>query len=272
MFGWFRRKPTCPVAPAARAWLESRTRWLVAEFGLAAARNAVMVLPLPEFFPDEYDGSRESGRLLFDRVCRYMRIEPGSVRLHFFDAHDSLSLLNRRFDRLEGALGVYYAGARSIRIDDRTLQDPLTLVAVAAHELSHFLLLGQGRVSRHEPDHEKITDLLTVYLGFGVFIGNARVAWQPAPPADTEGRSAEQLEYMGQAEVGYALALWARLRQETNPAWAASLCTDVRAYFTQSVAWLAAEGESGLDTMTGSPELSSNDETPPDFEKRKQWR
>ena len=62
MFGWFRRKATCPVEDKERAWLEGRTRWLVSEFGLEKARATPMILPTPEFFPDDYDASREAGR------------------------------------------------------------------------------------------------------------------------------------------------------------------------------------------------------------------
>lgn len=269
MFGWFRSKPTCPVAPPARAWIESRTRWLVSEFGLAAARNAVAILPTPEFFPDEYDASREAGRVLFDRVCRYMRINPCGLPLHFFDSRGSL--LNQHFGHVEGAAGLYEQGVEGIRIriDAKALEDPLTLVAVAAHELSHGLLLGQGRLTGDEPDNEKITDLLTVYLGLGVFTANTRVRDRSTRSAATESWSISKLGYLGQPEVGYALALWARLREETNPAWASDLCADVRAYFKQGVKWLAAEGDSVLDTKTDSPTMLADDEAPPGFEKRK---
>jgi hypothetical protein len=269
MFGWFRSKPTCPVAPPARAWIESRTRWLVSEFGLAAARNAAAVLPTPEFFPEKYDASDEAGRILFESVCRHMRIDPRGLTLYFFESHRPL--VNQGFFQSQSAAGLYENGAEGIRIqiDAKALEDPLTLVATAAHELSHVLLLGQGRLTGGEPDHEEITDLLTVYLGFGVFTANTRVRDRASSTATTESWSISKLGYLGQPEVGYALALWARLREETNPAWASALCADVRAYFRQGVRWLDAEGDSVLDAKSGSPRLLSDDEAPPGFEPRK---
>lgn len=268
MFGWFRRKPTCPVAPPARAWIESRTRWLVGEFGLAAARKAVVILPTPEFFPEKYDASDKAGRVLFDRVCRSMHISPAGLTLQFFDS--GKPILNQGFIQSHNAVGLYQedSGGVRIRIDARALEDPLALGAIAAHELSHLLLLGQRRLTGYERDHEGITDLLTVYLGLGVFTANTRVRDRSTRSAATESWSISKLGYLDQPEIGYALALWARLREEPNPAWRSALCADVRAYFDQGVRWLAAEGDSVLDANTNAPTQLSDDEAPPGFEKR----
>ena len=75
MFGWFRSKPTCPVPPPARAWFESRTRWLVSEFGLAAARNAVTILPTPELqmLPQSEPASHLRQRGLTHQLCLQLR-------------------------------------------------------------------------------------------------------------------------------------------------------------------------------------------------------
>ena len=82
MFGWFR--PTCPCDPEAKRWVEQRLRWLTRHFGLHVLLEAPVVLPTEEFFPDRWDASREAVRLLFDRVCGYMGVEPNAVRLKLF--------------------------------------------------------------------------------------------------------------------------------------------------------------------------------------------
>jgi len=46
------------------------------------------------------------------------------------------------------------------------------LIGTTAHEVAHVLLLADGRISREEPDMEPFTDLLTVYLGLGIFTAN----------------------------------------------------------------------------------------------------
>ena len=45
-------------------------------------------------------------------------------------------------------------------------------VGVLAHELSHIILLRPGLVDRNEKDMA-LTDLLTVFLGFGIFTANS---------------------------------------------------------------------------------------------------
>ncbi len=74
MLGWFR--PTCPVDPGAKWWVEARLCWLVDKFGLDVLTRRPPILPTAEFFPDQYDGSDGSIRALLDRVCGYMDADP----------------------------------------------------------------------------------------------------------------------------------------------------------------------------------------------------
>ena len=61
----------------------------------------------------------------------------------------------------------------AIGVEYKQLNDPLGLVATLAHEIGHEILLGEGRVSRDQPDHEPLT-LLTVFMGMGShFTANA---------------------------------------------------------------------------------------------------
>lgn len=60
MFGWFR--PTCPVDPRAKNWIETRLAWLADEFGLDVFTRRSIILPLQEYFPDNYDGSEAAAK------------------------------------------------------------------------------------------------------------------------------------------------------------------------------------------------------------------
>ncbi|MBM4094920.1 MAG: hypothetical protein FJ276_36745 [Planctomycetes bacterium] len=77
MFGWFR--PTCPLEPHAKAWTEERLGWLADQFGLDVLNRRAVILPTADFFPDEYDGTEESVRVLLDRLCAYMDADPERV-------------------------------------------------------------------------------------------------------------------------------------------------------------------------------------------------
>jgi hypothetical protein len=58
MFSWFRVE--CPVGLDQKTWIEDRMRWLALEFGLDRLRQARVVLPTHDYFPDSYDGTRSA--------------------------------------------------------------------------------------------------------------------------------------------------------------------------------------------------------------------
>jgi hypothetical protein len=268
MFGWF--KPTCPVAPEERLWVESRMRWLVAQFGAEQARSAPVVLPTPEFFPEPYEPTEEGGAMLFRRVCGYLRIDPAPIDLHFYEER-RMPLQGDGWQRHEGTAGLYQGASWGtlIQLEVSALQDPLALVATAAHELCHFLLLGQGRLTGDEPDHEELTDLLTIYLGLGVFTANSRIRSSAGHEGLTESWSIRRLGYLSQPKTGYALAVHAGLREEEDPPWAGHLCADVRSVFKKGHRWLRQEGRPPLGPADDSGALLSDDELPPGFRPRR---
>ncbi|HEV3448808.1 MAG TPA: pentapeptide repeat-containing protein, partial [Gemmataceae bacterium] len=103
-----------------------------------------------------------------------------------------------------------------------------------AHELAHVHLLGHGRVSSDEEDHELLTDLLTVFLGFGVIGGNAVIREAYWNTAILSGWNMSRQGYMSMPMYGYALAWFARARGEEKPPWAKHLRADVRSAFKKA--------------------------------------
>jgi hypothetical protein len=239
MFGWF--GPRCPVSAEDKVWAEERLRWLAAHFGLERLRSAAVVLPTPEFFPEPYGGTEADGRVVFERVCRRLKLDPGSVPMEFFAEDRAPPWLGE--GRHEGAAGLYEnAGwARRIQIERSALSDPVILIATAAHELAH-LLLGGSSFAEGDEDHEKLTDLATVALGLGVFTANSRVREFRWSDRVAEGGGLRRLGYLGQPQVGYALALYAHVRGEESPAWAGHLCLDVRSPFWAGLRYLRKHG------------------------------
>jgi hypothetical protein len=109
MLGWL-FPPSCPCDPAAKAWAEERLRWLSREFDDHAFNGRRLVLPTPAFFPDPYDGSRRAVRVLLDRVCGYMDVDPDIVALKFVSDAGKLWLVNDAGQYLPHAAGTYEEG------------------------------------------------------------------------------------------------------------------------------------------------------------------
>jgi hypothetical protein len=245
MFGWFR--PTCPVEPCAKRWIEERLQWLSGQFGLEVFTRRAIVLPLAEFFPDRYDGSDESVRTLLNRVCRYMDADPGLVEMELYTNPHDLWLVNEQGKYLPKAAGTYHTNSEktTIRLDTAQLAEPMNLVGTMAHELAHFRLLGEQRIPRDLFDNELLTDLTVVFHGLGIFMANSPRAWQ-SQMTTWPGTSVRRFEYMTHPMFGYALAHAAWLRGEQKPRWARHLRVDASCSFRQGLRYLWETGDSSF--------------------------
>ena len=236
-----------------RQWVDGRFGWLQDRLGHDRPRNARVVLPTPEFFPDAYDGSRDAALAMFDRVCGYMNVDPQGFRLFVYESGRLPNLgLGHRSDST--AAGVYLGGSGengarvpAIGIEESQLADPMSLVATLAHEIGHEILLGQRHVAHDTPDHEPLTDLLTVFMGMGIFPANATIRDRGWTGVATQGWQTSRLGYLDQRTFGYALARFAHARGETAPAWVKHVRPDVRAPLLQGLRFLARESNTGRD-------------------------
>lgn len=245
--------PKCPVGAEDKVWIEESLLWLIEEFGRAALAEAKVALPTDEFFPDVFAGDEESASALVDRVCGYMGVDPARVVLEFFtdDNRELQSQLPSYESSGEGVAG-HYRKRRDkfvINIEATQLTDPMFLVATSAHELGHVRLLGEGRLSASFADHEPLTDLLTVFLGMGVFTGNSVFSFRQWTNAFSQGWQTERRGYMSEEMFGYALALFAWLRGEDKPAWSKYLQGNVSAYFKSAHRYLAKTGDTRLEKL-----------------------
>ena len=210
--------------------------WLITQFGHERLASVKVVLPVSEFFPDPYDGSEATVRTLFDRVCGYMGVRPDRIEIYLYSERVPV----QEGELVPGTGGLYEEGDGHYRIwlNESNLDDPGGLIATMAHELGHVLLLGERRVSPEEGDHERLTDLLTVFLGLGVITSNAVVHESSWTAAYSSGWSVGRRGYITMPMYGYALALFAHERSEVNPKWAKLLRPDVRQAFYRGVKWL----------------------------------
>jgi len=244
-------KPKLPISEESRLWMDDCFRRLGKLLGVERMLHAVVMLPVPEHFPDVYDGSEESLRRMFCRVAEWMQVDPESVEVQLFsDAGVTTSTL-LPFGEMQGASpgGLYRHAPGSktqIEIHDKQMKDPMALVATLAHELGHVILLRPGLVDREARDMEPMNDVLMVFLGLGVFNANTAFQFKQFTNNYTQGWSASRLGYLPEELFGYALARFAFERGEVEPEWAKYLAKNIRVYFKRSGEWLKENGRSVL--------------------------
>lgn len=249
MFGF---SPKLPVTDEQRIWVDEGFKCLEKLLGRHRVLEAKVVEPTAEDFPDTYDKTPEALERLFSRVCTYMRVDRASIKLEVFpdETEELRDLLPAWSAGGQGPAGVYlHAHQRESKTgddDDRMvvairssmMKDPLSLVATVAHELGHVILLGGDLMTPDMEDHEPMTDLLTVFLGLGIFAANSAARFKQFQNERKIGWSTQRLGYLSERVFGYALARFATERGEVKPDWARHLSPNVKSDFKNSKRWL----------------------------------
>ncbi|WP_141584443.1 hypothetical protein [Actinomadura sp. WMMA1423] len=258
----------CPVGVTQQAWIEASITWFVQEFGNDPMMRPI-VLPQPDLRAAGYTGTPKQIEDVVAKTCELMEIDRSELTVELFDREDE----DTPADGSRRAVGHYYVedGRAVIGLDVTEASDAPYLIAVIAHELCHVRLLGEERITSKRKDHERLTDLLTVFFGFGVFSTNAALRFgetargfsvQPLGDLDERTLNAarndgySRLGYLTEREFGYAMACYAWLREETAPPWAVHLDPGPRAFLRQGLAYLsrsAAPAEFPTRRSKGAP-------------------
>jgi hypothetical protein len=261
----------CPVDLVQQIWIETSMHWFIEQFGKDAVSSEV-ALPTPELLPTPYTGTVEQVATLLGRAATAMGVEASELDLEFFGHGRQAAVRHSDTTRAVGHYRVRN-GRPVIALDTGEISDPKVLTAVIAHELGHVRLLGEGRITHARGDHERLTDLLTVFLGFGVFTTNASLnyaratrGWTVQPRGDLDERRLNaarndgytRLGYLSEAEFGYGLACYAWLRRERDPTWATYLDPGPRTHLHQGLTYLnlVAEGDEFPTRTAGTGRIS----------------
>ena len=236
LFSWLRSQPSCPVDVPTKTWIENRFQWLTDELGLERLQRGRTVLPTKEFLPLRYEFTAEGIAELMVLVARYMDVEPSRLDLCFYE-DDSPQFWGAPSSR---TAGIYTSSGDRFEIwlEVNTLRDPAHVVATLAHEIGHVILLGQNRLSPDQEDQEEITDLLTVFLGLGIFTANSVIGEVNWRFGTSYAWSISKRGYLTMEMFGYAMALYTLARREPRPKWAKHLRLDVRTALKRGVEYI----------------------------------
>lgn len=211
-------RPKLPITNHDRQWVDEGFVRLEKLLGRQRMLRAKVILPTAEHFPDFYDQTSGTTEVLFERVCSYMDVERGNIEFEIFpDETEELSEILPYWRGSAGrcAAGLYIpqGGEQDnegdsrkrrmiVAVRSKQLADPMSLVATIAHELGHVILLGGGLIDSETPDQEPLTDLLTVFLGLGIFTANAAARFLQFQNERRQGWSMQRLGYLPEEVLG----------------------------------------------------------------------
>ena len=239
MFGLFNNKKYQPtVTPEDKDWIEKNIIWFIEVFGIDRLNEQPFILPNSENFPYDNLKDIEQFQHLFEQLCGYWDVNPNEVEVKFYDDLKSKQWMTwipqGAFDEPNGLYSkVYTKGTKfyCIELAKSNLDYPELLVTVIAHELAHVKLLGGNIVNETDSDMEPLTDLATIFFGFGVFFANSietkNIYW------------VSRSGYLPNQVVSYANALICYITEHDSNKYIEALNSNTKGLFKQDYDFLS---------------------------------
>lgn len=198
-----------------REWLAAGLETLIAARGEEHFLTAPLLLPEDRFFPDRFTPDAAGVAALAKRLLAYASLAHLDVSIETYENEQDvqeLGLDGKAAKWSHSGAAAWFAGIEGKRclfgVELSKLTDPLGLVAAMAHEIGHAFRRSH-RLERREHDvEEKLTDVTTIYLGFGV-LTTAAAARFTTKSHDVIGSSYSHARqgYLGYDEMAYLLGL-----------------------------------------------------------------
>jgi hypothetical protein len=206
-----------PLEPEEREWLIERTAELIAAAGWERYVEAPLVLPDAHSFPDRWTPDVHGLRVLALRLLAHAGLEQLDVEVTVFAGDRATELDAHGNPRVTGHQGAaaWFAGIQGdvclfgCEVDQ--LQDAIGVAGSMAHEVAHAFRRFHGLEVDDRELEERLTDLTTVYLGFGVISTNAALRHRSSAVGDSlfaHQWSRNQLGYLPAAAMSFLLAMW----------------------------------------------------------------
>lgn len=207
--------------PEEEAWqFETWHVFLSGLGGMADLRESDLVLPTKEYFPPTGAKGHERAEYIFECVKKLVGMQDWHCRLIAQPRRPDARLGEFvRLSPVEGSLplGTFGVDGNEVVItyDPDSTGEPVTLIATFVHELAHYLILSKGiEIPGGAELEEFATDLMTVYLGFGVFGANRAFNFSQFGDSVSMGWQTSGQGYLSERNWIFALAIFLALKGE----------------------------------------------------------
>ncbi len=193
-------------------------KWVIGQFGPVAQP---LVLPTRDFFSEAALAGRAGARAIFEEVKMLAGMADWPCELRAGEADRPIDAGNAHLLRHQSGpppcgtfeVGEGLAGRHGIITYNPSMErDPAGLVATFAHELGHYLMATAAADPPGGWDlHELHTDLIAVYLGFGIFMANHARSFDHFGTAGGSGWQAQWRGYLSEQALVTATVVVQRL-------------------------------------------------------------
>ncbi len=185
-------------------------RELLAGDGASRYLESPLIEPNGEFFPDAWSPDQGGVHRLLRRIMFHAGLGdvPLEIDRFVFEADDAEDGPQRGGRHVIAYFDGQTDGVCKFGINCTQLDDPEYLIGVLAHEVAHAYRSIHGLVVEDSDEEEDLTDLTTVFLGFGIFTTNNALQ---STISGYEQR-VRRAGYLSSDAMAFALATWVRAR------------------------------------------------------------
>jgi hypothetical protein len=237
----FKSKKYEPLDYKHRKYFEYNFLWLCDMFPEVDLLERKIFVPNYNDFPIQWNGSENNAFDAAKIICGNMQIPFEDIELYFYQ--EGVEELNAGFtpiimqnaENKLSAAGRYHGknkkGKYKISINEISLKNAERLITTITHELAHVKLMNLKEFANAD---EHLTDLSTVFFGFGIFTANSSFNFFQ----NNNRWGYSRVGYLNQDEWAYSLALLAFSREEDKPEWSLYLNKTIKKEFNRCLKYL----------------------------------
>jgi len=207
-------------APLEREWLWAALQTLVDARGEEPFLRSPIVLPDDKFFPDRWSADERGVARLAKRLLGYAGLGHLEVEVQLFTEQTEVrevGLDGRAAATSHVGAAAWFAGIRGgtclFGAESDQLDDPIGIVGAMAHEIGHAYRRSFRLEHRDRTIEEKLTDVTTIYLGFGLLTTAASARFITAHHDNMGSSYAHKRQgYLAPYEMAFMLASQLALR------------------------------------------------------------
>ncbi len=236
-------KPTKLLDEASIDWMFDTFAWALRNFDAEVFfKETILVTPSNEHFPGTESGVEGMATLIFDKVKTYAGMQHWPYRLVDGNTLEEITPVQIKIEGpVRGAAGIAPASIDDSRklvipYHHQQMNAPEIVIANFAHHLAHYL--GTTAVEAPPGGEENwphVTELLTVFMGFGLMMANSANTAKIRSCSSCSGPAIERENYLSEYDITYAVAIFCSLQGITVSKTAKNLKSTLRPFFKRAM-------------------------------------
>ncbi|HYM61936.1 MAG TPA: hypothetical protein VEZ11_13715 [Thermoanaerobaculia bacterium] len=239
-----------------RDWMARSLRELIRIRGFEPFACVPLLTPSDDDFPDPWDGSVRAAHRITQRLMQHAGI--GNLGISLTALPDDDAAPDDVWDA--GKAGWFSGidrGRARFGIEPKEVGDPQSVAGIMAHEVAHAWRHSRELVEADREVEEHLTDLTTVYLGFGILTTNVTERYRTWRKLRASVSQLKSMGYLPPPAMSWLLALQASARNDRSEREAIRrhLEPNQRGWFDESINEIAADPRH-LDSLMLPPRES----------------